>query len=238
MKPFALLLIFGICAAVAAVQPSATCAEPFSYLPPGDLIPGSGEGAVDYNVYLPGMRFPIENAPAYANSQVYLPKGPAWKGCDDSNYSYPWRDNFCETRGWTTPMCPTGFGHQGQDIRPSTCVDNYYWAVAAENGTITGIGFYSVTLQGDSGMRHMYLHLHENSLVVYVDKVVKAGDRIGRISDNFGNECGGTDCTTYHLHYEMTSGGIDFPPYMSLVSSYKELIGYGIDERWWMIMTY
>ncbi len=169
--------------ALLAVTTTAS-AEPFSYLPPGDLIPGSGTGRVDYNVYLPGMRFPVEMAPAYANSQVYGrggSKGPGGHECDEENYSYPWRDNFCEERSWTTPLCPTGTGHQGQDIRPSTCEDSKYWAVAAEGGTFTdtsGMAWYMI---GDSGMRHSYLHLNPDGKKVWVGKRVEKGDKIGLI---------------------------------------------------------
>ena len=49
--------------------------ENFSYNPPGHLIPGSGTGRDDDTVYAPGIRFPIENKPAYANSQVWNPGG-------------------------------------------------------------------------------------------------------------------------------------------------------------------
>ena len=35
------------------------------------------------------------------------------------NYAYPWRDNFCERRGFAVGQCPVGIGHQGQDIRPA-----------------------------------------------------------------------------------------------------------------------
>ena len=34
-----------------------------------------------------------------------------------ANYAYPWRDNFCERRGFPVGQCPAGLGHQGQDIR-------------------------------------------------------------------------------------------------------------------------
>src|SRR5467141_4052304 len=82
----------------------------FSYHPPGELLPGSGTGRHDETVYAPGIRFPIEKLPAYANSQVWNPGGksgpPGGDQCDPNNYSYPWWDNFCETRGWKTPMCP------------------------------------------------------------------------------------------------------------------------------------
>ncbi|MGD9051807.1 MAG: peptidoglycan DD-metalloendopeptidase family protein [Desulfobacterales bacterium] len=222
------ILSFGLCC-LAAIMMAASdgFAARFSYYGPGNLISGSGTGRVDYKVWFAGMRHPIELWPSYANSQVYRPGGMYGGGggeCDSSNYSYPWRDNFCETRGYRTPLCPSGYGHQGQDIRPRACRDNTYWAVATENGRITSIGSYSVYLQGDSGFRHTYLHLHENSIAVYRGKYVKKGDRIGRVSDNFGSRCGGTDCTTVHLHYDLKSGGIIYPPYMSLIRAYEDLI--------------
>ena len=36
-------------------------------------------------------------------------------------YSYPWQDNFCEARSFGVGQCASGFGHQGQDIRPAPC---------------------------------------------------------------------------------------------------------------------
>src|SRR5690606_39747974 len=116
-----------------AVALSTLPAAAFDYHPPGDLVSGSGQGRVDDVVYAPGMRFPIEEPPAFANSQVYNPGGylgPGGGQCDAFNYSYPWRDNYCETRQWDMPLCPAGTGHQGQDIRPATCENNKYWGVA------------------------------------------------------------------------------------------------------------
>ncbi|MGD8613534.1 MAG: FG-GAP-like repeat-containing protein [Desulfobacterales bacterium] len=223
MKRFSLAIMISMC--VAIITPAAVLAAAFSYLPPGDLAPGSGTGRVDYKVYLPGMRFPVEKAPAYANSQVWGVggmNGPGGSQCDADNYSYPWRDNYCEKRSWTMPMCPSGTGHQGQDIRPATCADSVYWTVAAEGGTITSIGSYTVYLQGDSGVRHRYLHLNHSTLTVWKGKRVEKGDKIGKISDNMGNTP-----TTIHLHYDMHSGGVYIPPYMSLVSSYQTLLGIG-----------
>src|SRR5690606_9414724 len=98
-------LSLGGCALLGAIGLSAS-ALAFDYHPPGDLVEGSGQGRVDDTVYAPGMRFPIENAPAYANSQVYNPGGylgPAGGQCDAVNYSYPWRDNYCEIRQWDMP---------------------------------------------------------------------------------------------------------------------------------------
>ena len=194
----------------------------FNYEPPGALVPNSGQGRVDANVYLAGMRFPLAQPPAYANSQVYGVgglHGPPGSQCDERNYAYPWRDNYCETRTWDMPLCPSGKGHQGQDIRPADCTDSTHWAVAVEDGIITHIGSYSVHLQGDSGIRHRYLHLNHNQLAVNIGQQVSKGDRIGLVSDNMGSSL-----TTIHLHFDMYSGGMYIPTYMSLVKAYQDLL--------------
>ena len=56
--------------AVLALASSAR-ADDFTFQPPGDLVSGSGQGRVDDKVYAPGMRFPMESGPAFANSQVW-----------------------------------------------------------------------------------------------------------------------------------------------------------------------
>ncbi len=203
-------------------------AQPFQYNPPGQLTAGSGSGRADDRVYVPGMRFPIEAAPAYANSQVWGHgggQGPGGGQCDTNNYSYPWFDNYCESRSWNMPLCPSGTGHQGQDIRATSCENNLWWSVAAEDGTISSIGSYSVILMSDSGTRHRYLHMDPGSLAVSTGQRVSRGDRLGKVSNAFG----GTP-TTVHLHYDIQQnvsgqGTIYVPTYMSLVTSYEELIG-------------
>ena len=197
--------------------------DPFSYNPPGKLVPGSGGGLNDPMVYLPGMRFPLEEAPAYANSQVWGVGGlygEPGDECDDRNYSYPWWDNFCETRDWRVPNCPADHGHQGQDIRPRTCSKGEHWAVAVEAGTITNIGYYSVSLRGVSKIQHRYLHLDHSSLEVAVGDQVNPGQRIGLVSNNYGE-----NSTTIHLHFDMRLTGGYISPYMSLVRSYEDLLG-------------
>ena len=203
-------------------------AQEFTYNPPGDLFPNSGEGRADETVYVPGMRYPIEETPSYANSQVWFhggSRGPGGGQCDPANYSYPWWDNFCESRGWEMPLCPVGTGHQGQDIRPSTCDDKTHWAVAAEDGTITNIGSYSVYLMSEGGTLHRYLHMDPASVAVRNGDRVTKGQRLGLISNAFG----GTP-TTIHLHYDLNQniegvGNAYVPTYMSLVRSYEELLG-------------
>ncbi|WP_396592981.1 M23 family metallopeptidase [Brevundimonas sp. R86498] len=201
--------------------------------PSGGLVPGSGTGATDTTIWAPGMRFPMEAAPAYANSQVYGYGGFAAPGpggqCDARNYAYPWRDNFCETRGWTNTMCPTGKGHQGQDIRPATCVKKVHNVVAAEAGVITSIGSYSVFLRGDSGLIYRYLHMdpaHVQTILTEGQRVTR-GQLIGKVSDAFGGSA-----TTIHLHFEIkapvTANGstavIFVPTYPSLEDSYGRLL--------------
>jgi murein DD-endopeptidase MepM/ murein hydrolase activator NlpD len=226
-------------AAPAASEPAASASDilkdangtPFTYDPPGQLVASSGSGVTSDTIYAPGMRFPTEVSPAFPNSQVYGHgggSGPGGGQCDPENYSYPWRDDFCETRSWDSPVCPSGKGHQGQDIRPATCKKATHWAVAAEAGQITGIGTYTVTLTADSGIRVRYLHMAMDKLAVAVGDRVTRGQRIGLVSNDFGGSA-----TTIHLHFEIKTtvllpdgtSQIHFaPPYSSLVESYKRLL--------------
>jgi murein DD-endopeptidase MepM/ murein hydrolase activator NlpD len=217
----------------------------FSYTPPGTLeSPGGGalrpgEGRVDDMVYAPGMRFPIETPPAYLNSQIYGHggyMGPGGAMCDAENYSYPWHDNYCEERSWDMPMCPSGIGHQGQDIRASTCADDTHWVVAAADGAITNVGSYSVYLTADDGRRYDYLHM--SSVQVGVGARVTRGQRIGRVSNNFGGTA-----TTIHLHFNLRMnvagyGTVYAPTYMSLVRSYEELVGPPAWSAAWVTQSF
>ncbi|AUX35901.1 MULTISPECIES: M23 family metallopeptidase [Sorangium] len=214
-----------VAAAALALLPTAAAADPFSYHPAGELVPGSGEGRADGVVYAPAMRFPLEEGPAFANSQVYSKggsAGPRGGQCDADNYAYPWRDNFCESRSWAMPLCPSGAGHQGQDVRPPTCEAGKYWVVAVADGIITSIGGYSVYLTGEDGTRYDYLHMSD--VQVSVGQGVSRGERIGKVSNVFG----GTP-TTIHLHFNVRQplsgvGMVYVPPYTSLVASYQALI--------------
>ena len=204
----------------------------FTYSPAGELIPPkSGKGRVGDNyIYAPNIRFPIEKAPAYINSQLYGVGG--WKGergslCNKKNYQYPWHDNYCEKRGWGMPLCPSGKGHQGVDIRTATCEKRKYYAVAVENGKIVKIGSYTVYLRGESGKTFRYLHLDSRSLQVKRGQKVKRGQRIGLVSDNMGGTA-----TSIHLHFDVKqtivvngySQRVFVPIYTSLVEAYKRLL--------------
>ncbi|MGP1274108.1 MAG: M23 family metallopeptidase [Caulobacterales bacterium] len=207
-----------------------------SYTPAGELPEGSGSGVADAPVYAPGMRFPVEVPRAFPNTQLWRPGGihasPPWNQCAEENYDYPWFDNFCETRGWSTPMCPGGTGHQGQDIRPPRCPrspygdEDRFWAVAADNGVISGISSHTVTLLADDGTSYLYLHLDPARLDVETGDTVARGERIGVIWNHFG-----ATPTTFHLHFEIRQSVLigeeirltPVPPYTSLIEAFERL---------------
>lgn len=217
-------------AMISALAPiGASAQEPF-YLPAGDLLPDSGAGLADTMVYVPGMRYPIEAGPSYPNSQVYMNGGlygPGGSQCDEVNYSYPWRDNYCEKRSWDMPLCPAGIGHQGQDIRPATCEKDVHWIVAGQAGQVTNIGSYSVYVTSENGQRLDYLHGAVNTLAVENGEQVEREQQIVKVSNNMGDTP-----TSIHLHFNIKQdvGGVGFvyvSPYMSLVGAYEELMGLG-----------
>lgn len=204
-----------------------TVAQAFTYNAAGELTKGSGTGLKTSKVYAPGIRYPIEKAPSFLNSQVWGvggSAGPKGSQCDAKNFSYPWWDNFCETRTWTMPLCPAGKGHQGQDIRASTCANKTWWVVAVEDGTITSIGTYTLYLKGKSGTLFRYGHMDPPSLQVKVGQKVSKGQKIGLVSNAFG----GTP-TSIHLHFDVEQyvagiGTVFVSPYNSLVEAYKGLV--------------
>jgi murein DD-endopeptidase MepM/ murein hydrolase activator NlpD len=191
------------------------------------------------------MRFPVDTAPVYANSQVWGIGGtssPVHGGsqADARNYAYPWSDDFCESRAYATQICPSGTGHQGQDIRPAHCCDRQYHdkfrVDAAEDGTVTSIGTYTVYFTADSGRLYRYLHMDMKALPglgIAEGAHLKRGQQIGWLSDNFGNAV-----TTFHLHFEIKQAITDadgntsytwVSPYPSLVVAYGKLLS-GIDK--------
>jgi murein DD-endopeptidase MepM/ murein hydrolase activator NlpD len=209
-----------------ALASTARAADPPSYSPPGDLALNSGKGRVDSKVYAPDIRFPLEEGPAFANSQVFGHgggSGPAGTDqCDVENFSYPWRDNFCETRDWSMPLCPAGTGHQGQDVRAPSCKKDTYWVVAITDGTITNVGSYSVYLTAADGTRYDYLHM--SNVQVAEGDAVKRGQRVGKVSNQFGGSA-----TTVHLHFNIRQnvaglGSVFVPPYTSLIKAYETLL--------------
>ena len=223
----------------------------FAYYAPGDLNPhDKGRGRVgDRKIYLPDIIFPVRLKPgiartppgshAFMNSQIwgYGGGGYAGKGAaggseyDTRNYD-PMinRDDYCEVRSWSMPLCPAGTGHQGQDIRPPHGDDNKWEVQAVVDGVITlKTSNTTVVLKGGDGTEYYYLHMHPDSIPVKVGQLVKQGDLMGRIS-NFMN--GGRD-TTHHLHFQVMQSirvngetkRVYVPVFASLISAYRKAKG-------------
>jgi hypothetical protein len=218
---------------------SAANAEEFKYHAPGKLVPANSGAGDESNrrIYADYISIPMKIGAGqyvFANSQVWRPGGTqGGDQCNAVNYSMPWIDNFCEQRAWTTPLCPNGHGHQGQDIRPPICRPKAkVSAVAVVDGRIIGVNPYtsSVTLKSArDGTVFLYLHLEPSTIAVRVNDAVKAGKELGRVS-NFMN---GRPQTTTHLHFEIKQnvsfGGrplfTNVPPYASLVNAYRKWLG-------------
>jgi hypothetical protein len=161
---------------------------------------------------------------------------------ESTNYAYPWRDNFCEHRNFYVGQCPGGEGHQGQDIRPSSCtlLNNgadrcqpyMHDVVAAHDGLILRARkqeavFLFINTE-KTHMRVRYMHMNPSRLDadgIVSGKQVTEGDVIGKVGNYNFREHG----TTYHLHFDMQVptkvGWVFVNPYMTLVSAYERLIG-------------
>jgi hypothetical protein len=256
-------------ASEAIEQPERTSPD-FTYFAPGDILPGTGSrgqsGRPDHTVYA-DIRFPMAQAPAYVNSQSFM----NWGNCDltgriglggrgnseayrckvndrplvtdeSKNYAYPWRDNFCEHRYWYVGQCPAGIGHQGEDIRPGTCLEHVPGAgrcdpyqndvVAVSDGVLMrspgNLALYLLVDKPGAHVRFRYLHMNPQMLdaagMVDGRKVV-AGEVLGAVA-NYEREGGGT---SYHLHFDAQAltkdGWVFVNPYMTLVAAYEHLIG-------------
>jgi len=248
-----------------------TVSDSFTYYGPGNLIPNTGwkklPGRDDYHVYA-HIRFPIANAPAYVKSQSFMPWGDCYRGgrigrmgkkdsiyrCKVNdiplvfnegaavNFTYPWRDNFCELRDFIVGQCPGGYGHQGEDIRPANCVQvdqgadrcqPYHHTVAAVHDgilwrTAGNLGLYIVVNTPNDLVRFRYLHMNPKMMdadELLSGRQVSEGEIIGKVGTWGDYESG----TSYHIHFNIQvftkAGWVWVNPYMTLVLAYERLIG-------------
>jgi hypothetical protein len=221
-----------------AERPAARASD-FSYRPSGDIIANSGfrnqNGRIDFTAYSQ-IRFPLEKAPAFARSQSVRNRkaGEAAGG-------YPWQDNFCEARGFGVGQCASGFGHQGQDIRPGACPASNGAAepcnlkqqavVAVRDGVlIRSPKQQAATLQINSRTEHIrfrYMHMSPSSMDadgILNGRRVAEGEKIGVVSNYLDYPNG----TTRHLHFDVQvfarDGWLWVNPYVTLISAYERLI--------------
>jgi hypothetical protein len=156
--------------------------------------------------------------------------------------AYPWRDSFCETRGYWVGQCPAGIGHQGQDIVPVDCrlssqdMDHCdrieHRIVAVHDGMVLRSpgqeGLVLTVNAPDTHLRFRYLHMNPRIIDqegFVSGRVVRQGETIGRVGNYSGREGG----TSYHLHFDMQvptkDGWVFVNPYMTLVLAYEQMIG-------------
>ena len=230
-----------------AERPAARSSE-FSYRPSGYISQGRGSrqqgGRVDVTAYSQ-IRFPLEKAPAFAHSQ-----SPTKRRSDDrpltpgeqagGNAGYPWQDNFCEARSFSVGQCASGFGHQGQDIRPACSprnegaegCDPYRQAVVAvrDGVVIRSPRQQAATLQINTRTEHIrfrYMHMNPRSMDtdgLLNGRRVEEGEKIGVVSNYLDHPNG----TTRHLHFDVQvftrDGWLWVSPYVTLISAYERLI--------------
>jgi hypothetical protein len=247
---------------------------PAGKLLPGTSEQGMG-GSTDRIEYGEDLLFPIKDFPAYANSQVFMHWGDCLGQMEDlpeqpedqydryrckqnpdkqllryeghkENYSYPWRDNFCEQRGDGKPKCPANKGHAGQDIRPNKCPPHpeskarcgidVFEVVAVTKGKAwwkTGDNINDLRLMYDDSNNkfyYMYLHMSPGSLKAAGMKLgstvpVERSRVIGKVGNFDHDKAGGTSA---HLHFEVRRGddiGQPLSPYFTLIRAYERLIG-------------
>ncbi len=233
--------------------PQATVERPverspdFTYRPSGDIIANSGlrklGGHADSTAYSQ-IRFPLEKPAAFVHSQEFGTRRTGDKAQDElsgGNTSYPWRDNFCESRSFNVGQCPGGFGHQGEDIRPAPCPPNIEGGdrcdprqqavVAVRDGVvIREPKQQAVTLQVNTTTEHVrFRYMHMNPAALDADGVlngraVDEGEKIGVVSNYLDHPNG----TSLHLHFDVQAftrdGWIWVSPYVTLVSAYERLI--------------
>jgi murein DD-endopeptidase MepM/ murein hydrolase activator NlpD len=207
----------------------------FTYHGPGLLQPSkSGAGQKSRRIYAKNIRFPLaldKREDAYINSQVWGVGGMAGpRGLEYSrrNYRMPWSDNYCENRSWSMPLCPSGKGHQGVDIRGPKFAKNRWQIVAVESGRIEHVTDFSILiLRGRSGTRYRYMHFNPKTLRVKRGQTVKQGQVLAMMSNILEYRPN----TTVHLHFDVEqtllfkngARRVYVPPYSSLVVAYRKL---------------
>jgi hypothetical protein len=220
----------------------------FTYRPSGDIAPARGgrqqSGHADFTAYSQ-IRFPLEKAPASAHSQSPAKRRSSERPLTEQSAGryagYPWQDNFCEARSFNVGQCASGFGHQGQDIRPACTprhagadgCDPYRQAVVAvrDSVVIRSVRQQAATLQINTRTEHIrfrYMHMNPKSMDtdgVLNGRHVDEGERLGVVSNYLDHPNG----TSRHLHFDVQvftrDGWLWVNPYVTLISAYERLIG-------------
>jgi murein DD-endopeptidase MepM/ murein hydrolase activator NlpD len=222
-----------------AERPAAVSRD-FIYRPTGDIIARTGNrkqgGHGDLTAYSQ-IRFPLVRTPVAIRSQSFSRRDKTELVAG----AYPWRDNFCEARSFNVGQCPSGFGHQGQDIRPVACPSGSETdescdlrrqpVVAVRDGVvIRSPKQQAATLQINTRTEHIrFRYMHMNPSAMDEDGLlngrrVAEGEQIGVVSNYLDRPSG----TSRHLHFDVQvftrDGWIWVNPYTTLISAYERLI--------------
>jgi hypothetical protein len=226
-------------------RPTAASVD-FTYRPAGDIIAKSASrrqnGRADFTAYSQ-IRFPLAKAPAFVHSQSLGLRKVSDRLLEPAGgpTSYPWQDNFCEARSFGVGQCASGFGHQGQDIRPAPCplhdegpdhCDPQKQAVVAVRDAvlIRAPKQQAATLQINTRNEHIrFRYMHMNPVAMDADGIlngrhVEEGEPIGVVSNYLDRPNG----TSRHLHFDVQvftrDGWLWVNPYVTLISAYERMI--------------
>jgi murein DD-endopeptidase MepM/ murein hydrolase activator NlpD len=222
-----------------AERPAATSPD-FTYRASGDIIARTGSrkqgGHADLTAYSQ-IRFPLAKTPVAVRSQQFARRDKSGVVAGP----YPWRDNFCEARSFNVGQCASGFGHQGQDVRPvacpagsdtdEACDPKRQPIVAVRDGVvIRSPKQQAATLQINTRTEHIrfrYMHMNPSAMDgdgLLNGRRVAEGEQIGVVSNYLDRPNG----TSRHLHFDIQvftrDGWIWVNPYTTLISAYERLI--------------
>ena len=252
--------ISGLCTSSGATTSNFSCTQAGLLLQRQNPPTVAGDSSIE--IPITGLIFPMQNGPAYANSQANRfknnnsdPFDPNWIGadssplgnantgswqCDTRNYSYPWQDTFCESRGnFNDPSsygCSNSAHHEGIDIRPGSCSNRADTVVAVADGEIIVVAnHYTKQINTSEDAWYSYFHMIDRNHSTLMNSAspriaISQGDPLGMVS-NIGRH--GTPATTYHLHFEirmnvtLPDGSIEtvvVSPYATMADAYDRLV--------------
>jgi hypothetical protein len=233
-------------ASEAVERPSAASLD-FTYRTAGEILAKTASrrqnGRADFTAYSQ-IRFPLTKAPAFVHSQSLGVRKVSDRLLEPVGgpTSYPWQDNFCEARSFGVGQCASGFGHQGQDIRPARCpphdegpdhCDPQKQTVVAVRDAvlIRAPKQQAATLQINTRNEHIrFRYMHMNPVTMDAEGIlngrhVDEGEPIGVVSNYLDRPNG----TSRHLHFDVQvftrDGWLWVNPYVTLISAYERLIG-------------
>ena len=233
-------------ASEAVERPSAASLD-FTYRTAGEILAKTASrrqnGRADFTAYSQ-IRFPLTKAPAFVHSQSLGVRKVTDRLLEPVGgpTSYPWQDNFCEARSFGVGQCASGFGHQGEDIRPARCpphdegpdhCDPQKQTVVAVRDAvlIRAPKQQAATLQVNTRNEHIrFRYMHMNPVTMDAEGIlngrhVDEGEPIGVVSNYLDRPNG----TSRHLHFDVQvftrDGWLWVNPYVTLISAYERLIG-------------